>query len=134
MNKLILLLAGTIGIALAALGPIAAEPQPATDATPSPAVAPEALLSRSALRRARLLIQLRMLELREERLTCLRAVLLRRLPPDLVAPQPETATGGRVLPVKHSGAAHATFTRSALSESEDCSWTPGPRSGRKPTG
>lgn len=41
------------------------------------------LLSKRALRRAKLLIQLRLYELREERLQCVRAAILRRLPWDL---------------------------------------------------
>jgi len=43
----------------------------------------DALYSARALRRARTIVQLRLLELREERLDCIRAVLLRRLPRDL---------------------------------------------------
>jgi len=72
------------------------------------------LFSHRALRNARLLIQMRMLELREERLECLREALLRRLPPDLARP---TATGTPNPAVKQSGALHATNFRS-----EDCSW------------
>ncbi len=41
------------------------------------------LLSKRALRRAKLVIQLRLYELREERLECLRKAILRRLPGDL---------------------------------------------------
>jgi len=40
----------------------------------------DALYSARALRRARTIVQLRMLELREERLDCIRAVLQGRLP------------------------------------------------------
>lgn len=69
-----------------------------------------AIFSRRAVRNARLLIEMRMLELREERLECLRAVLLRRLPPELV-------TGPSDAPVKQSSAPHATTIRS-----EDCTW------------
>jgi len=43
----------------------------------------EQLLSKRALRRARLLIQLRLYELRDERLECVRSAILRRLPWDL---------------------------------------------------
>jgi hypothetical protein len=49
-----------------------------------PAAIPvEGLYSRRALRRARTILQLRMLELREARLDCLRAAIARRLPEDL---------------------------------------------------
>lgn len=48
---------------------------------------PDALLSRRALVRARLLIQLRMLQLRDARLDCVRAVILHRLPADLRPPR-----------------------------------------------
>lgn len=41
------------------------------------------LLSKRALRRAKLLIQLRLHELRDERLDCVRKAILRRLPWDL---------------------------------------------------
>lgn len=41
------------------------------------------LLSKRALRRAKLLIQLRLYELRDERLECVRKAILRRLPSDL---------------------------------------------------
>ncbi len=78
-----------VWIALAAgLAFTAATPQPR--ATPHPAHAPrarhlnpDALYSRRALRRARLLIQLRLLELRDARFACLRTAIVRRLPVDL---------------------------------------------------
>jgi hypothetical protein len=44
---------------------------------------PEALYSRRALRRTRLIIELRLLEFRKERLECVRRAILRNLPPDL---------------------------------------------------
>lgn len=59
-------------------------PHPAT--RPAPAVRSQradALLSKRALRRAKLLIQLRLYELREEHLECVRKAILRRLPRDL---------------------------------------------------
>jgi hypothetical protein len=43
----------------------------------------QALYSPRALRRARMILQMRLLELREARLNCLRAALQRRLPADL---------------------------------------------------
>jgi hypothetical protein len=70
-------------------------PSPHPSARPSPAVtplAPEELYSRRALRRARLLIQMRMLQLRDERLECIREAILRRLPPDLRPDKPTTIT------------------------------------------
>lgn len=44
---------------------------------------PEELYSRRALRRARLIIELSLLQFRKERLECVRAAILRTLPPDL---------------------------------------------------
>ena len=53
----------------------------APTAAPSPLPSsPAALYSRRALRRAKLIIQMEMLQLRNERLDCIRSVLLRRLP------------------------------------------------------
>lgn len=74
----------TVALLLAALivaGP--ASPEPAATAYPSPHPAtlePDELFSRRAMRRARLLIQMRLFELREERLECVREALRRRLP------------------------------------------------------
>lgn len=79
--------------ALAAIllaGPVASpvlEARPAATATP---FSPDALYSRRALRRARLLIQMRMLQFREERLECVRAALLRQLSPALRPQEPTT--------------------------------------------
>lgn len=104
---------------IAATGPLGKDsPAP----RPSPTHAPYArvLLSPRALRRARLLIQLRMLELREERLECLRGAILRHLPLDL------RPTGSVASNVKHSDAAHDS------SESEDCSWVSMRRKRPKP--
>lgn len=90
-------------------------PSPRPSATGLPA--PSDLLSPRALRRARLLIQLRMLQLRDERLECVRAMLLRRLPPDL------RPTGSPTPAVKQSSAARASNIRGTLPlESEDCGW------------
>ena len=68
-----------------------APPHPVVRAivTPSP-LPPEALYSRRALRRARLFITLRMMELRDERLDCVRNVILNRLPPDLRPEEPSS--------------------------------------------
>jgi hypothetical protein len=89
--------------------PAKGAPSPA----PLPTASPQAtrLLSPRAVRRARLLIELRLLELREERLDCVREVILRRLPPDL---RPTGSLGGRV---KHSAASRS------IKGSEDCAWT-----------
>lgn len=66
-------------------------------------LSPEELYARRALRRARLIIELRLLQLRDERLECVRQAILRNLPPDLRPPQgasegnrrpdPETCAG-----------------------------------------
>ena len=72
-----------LGLALLIMAPVVAPGPPRSHP------APELLLSGRALRAARLLIQLRMLELRKERLECVREVLLQRLPPEL---RPEEAT------------------------------------------
>ncbi len=78
-----------ISILLAA-GP-AASPAPSAAAASMP-LSPDALYSRRALRRAKLLIQMRMLQFREERLECVRAALLRQLPPALRPQEPTTWT------------------------------------------
>lgn len=96
---------GTIAVCVftaAAVQPLAAA-VPAPRPSPSAAPNPGALLSRRALRHARLLIQMRLLELRDERLECIRQTILRRLPPEL---RPE-------------GANERTDKRL---ESEDCAW------------
>jgi hypothetical protein len=99
----------------------AVAPLPREKVTPVPSAAPrassaDALFSRRAMRNARLLIQMRLLELREERLECVRAAILRRLPADLVpqGPTPE--------PAKHRNAAPGSYGRSSLSGSEGCGW------------
>lgn len=58
--------------------------------------APEELYARRALRRVRLIIEMRLLQLREERLECVRQAILRNLPPDL-RPQERDAEGARRL-------------------------------------
>ena len=77
----------------------AATPRPAAPASLAP-FSPDALYSKRALRRARLLIQMRMLELRNERLECIRAALLRRLPEVLRPPE----AAARSAPVAASNA------------------------------
>jgi hypothetical protein len=54
---------------------------------------PEELFSRRALRRARLLIQMRVMQFREERLECIRAALRRRLPDSLWPEEPTPSRG-----------------------------------------
>lgn len=66
--------------------------QPAATASPPP-ISSDALYSRRALRRAKLLIQMRVMEMREERLECIRAALLRRLPDALWAEVPSPDRG-----------------------------------------
>jgi hypothetical protein len=85
-----------LAIVLGAMAP-GPSPHPSAhpSAHPSPAatpLAPEELYSRRALRRARLLIQMRMLQMRDERLECVREAILRRLPPDLRPTTPTTVT------------------------------------------
>lgn len=57
---------------------------------PAAVIAPEELFSRRALRRARLLIQMRVMQLRDERLECVREALRHELPnalwPELPTP------------------------------------------------
>ncbi len=62
-------------------------------ATPRPRT-PEELYATRALRRARLIIELRLLEFRRERLECVRLAILRNLPPDL-RPSRRAAKGTR---------------------------------------
>jgi hypothetical protein len=79
--------------AMAATAPLRPSPHPST--RPSPAgmpLSPEQLFSRRALRRARLLIQMRMLQLRDERLECVREAILRRLAPELRPDKSTTVT------------------------------------------
>jgi hypothetical protein len=84
-----------LAILLAAMAAGSSHPSPYPTAHPSPAATlllPEELFSRRALRRARLLIQMRMLQLRDERLECVREAILRRLAPDLRPEKPTTVT------------------------------------------
>ena len=91
MLKLYILIA--VLLAGAPTGTAPAPPSRAT-ATPSPAPpAPEELFSRRAFRRARLLIQMRMLQLRDERLECVREALRRQLPDALWPEEPSPTRG-----------------------------------------
>lgn len=81
----LLLLLWLLGLAPGSPPPAAAHATPSATASP---VTPEAFFSRRALRRARLLIQMRMLQLRDDRLECVREIILRRLPPDLRPDEP----------------------------------------------
>jgi len=56
-------------------------------------LAPDELFSRRALRQDRLLIEMRMLQLRDERLECVREALLRQLPDALRPEAPRTSRG-----------------------------------------
>ncbi len=61
--------------------------------TASPALSPDELFSRRALRRARLLIQMRVFQLRDEQLECIREALRRRLPDALWRELPSPSRG-----------------------------------------
>lgn len=80
-------------LAVAPVNAPAAEPsRPAT--SPSPvAVSHDQLLSHRALRAARLLIQMRVLQLRDERLECVREALRRQLPEALWPEVPSPSRG-----------------------------------------
>lgn len=69
--------------AIAFSSPPAKPHAPARPAAAPPSQRMGELLSKRALRRAKLLIQLRLYELRDERLECVRKAILRRLPRDL---------------------------------------------------
>ena len=110
-----------------AVGPLGKE-HPSPEPSAANASSADALFSRRALRRARLLIQMRMLQLREVRLECAREAILRRLPPDL------RPTGSTLPDLKQSGASRARSFRSALPlKSEDCGWVSMQRERRRPT-
>ena len=112
MKIIFIILTAVVFTATATPPPAGTQERPAADDR-----VPAALYSRHALRSARLLIQMRMLELREERLECVRRILLRRLPPDLTR-------GALDSSVKHSGAAEAR---------EDCTWVSTRRRRRRRT-
>ena len=69
---------------------------PVGSGTPAPkTLSPEELFSRRALRQARLILQMRLLQLRDERLDCIRAALLRQLPDALWQEEPTPSRGSR---------------------------------------
>jgi hypothetical protein len=77
----------TVLLASAPTSPPAAASEPTV--RPSPvAMSPDELFSRRALRRARLLIQMRVLQLRDQRLECIREALARQLPDALWVEEP----------------------------------------------
>jgi hypothetical protein len=81
---------------LLALNPPSASPPPPARAAASPlpaAVSPDELFSRRALRQARLLIQMRLLQLRDERLECIREALRHELPDALWPEVPSPSRG-----------------------------------------
>jgi len=88
MRKIVALLA--LVLAAAQAPPLLAAESPAPAPTPA-ALLPDQLFSRRALRQARIIIQMRMLQLHDERLECVRAALLRRLPEALL-PEPPSPT------------------------------------------
>jgi hypothetical protein len=82
-----------ISLLLASAAPASPVAQSRATARPSPASLPEELFSRRALRRARLLIQMRVLQFHEERLECIRAALRRQLPDSLWPEEPAPSRG-----------------------------------------
>jgi hypothetical protein len=79
---------------LLAAAPASQPPRSRPAASPVPATfSPDEIFSRRALRRARLIIQMRMFQLRDERLECVRQALLRRLPDALWPEVPAPARG-----------------------------------------
>ena len=79
--------------ALIAAGPASPAPAATTHPAAGAALAPEELFSRRAMRRARLLIQMRLFQLRDERLECVREALRRRLPDALWPEEPSPWRG-----------------------------------------
>ena len=79
---------------LLAAAPANQPPHSRPTASPTPAtLSPDEIFSRRALRRARLIIQMRMFQLRDERLECVREALLRRLPDALWPELPSPSRG-----------------------------------------
>jgi hypothetical protein len=85
------LIALSLLLGLASPAPVGAARPPA-HASPA-SLSPDALFSRRALRRARLLIQMRVMQLRDERLECIRGALKRRLPGALWEEVPSVSAG-----------------------------------------
>jgi hypothetical protein len=80
------------------LGFVAGPAAPSASAAPTPPaqvvpVSPDELYSRRALRRARLLIQMRVMEMREERLECIKEALRHQLPGVLWQELPSPSRG-----------------------------------------
>jgi hypothetical protein len=99
-----------ISLLLASTAP-AASPVAQSRATARPSAAqppPEELFSRRALRRARLLIQMRVMQFHEERLDCIRAALRRQLPDSL---WPEEPTPSRGIPNARTAVARCEDVR-----------------------
>jgi hypothetical protein len=90
MIKLFALL--SILLASSPAPPAAAPSHPVTSPSPVP-LSPDELFSRRALRRARLLIQMRLLQLHDERLECVREALRRGLPDALWPEVPSPSRG-----------------------------------------
>jgi hypothetical protein len=89
--RLFLLISLLLASTAPAPSPVA---QSRVTARPSPAPPlPEELFSRRALRRARLLIQMRVMQFHEERLECIRAALRRQLPDSLWPEEPTPSRG-----------------------------------------
>ncbi len=106
--RLFLVIALLLGSTAPAASPVA---RSHATASPSPApLTPEDLFSRRALRRARLLIQMRVMQFREERLECIRAALQRRLPDSL---WPEEPTPSRGISNARAAVAHCEDERLA---------------------
>lgn len=114
-----LVAAGCALFTATAAGPLT---RPAPTVQDRPAAGPAArspgeIYSRRALRRARLLIQLRVLELREERLACVERAIRRNLPSVLLVPSGED---NAVKPSDSHGAISSSSR--LLAESETCAW------------
>ncbi|HEV3092025.1 MAG TPA: hypothetical protein VGX91_11365 [Candidatus Cybelea sp.] len=78
--RLLLSIVLALGAAPAPSAPPSTAPRAFPAAASTGPLSPDALFSRRALRRARLLVQMRLMQLRDERLECIRAALERRLP------------------------------------------------------
>jgi hypothetical protein len=105
MMRLFLLISLLLASTAPAPSPVA---QSRATSRPSPAQLPEELFSRRALRRARLLIQMRVLQFHEERLECIRAALRRQLPDSL---WPEEPTPSRGIPNARTAVARCEDVR-----------------------